>query len=115
MIAEIETASREQAAGIEQINKAMAQMDELTRRDAQMAQELISTARIRSRVSPSRCWPRFQLFQCRSPVRHPSAARREAPRESVRTSLRPPDRNAPKRRVVKVEHLLVTSLPLNLP
>jgi methyl-accepting chemotaxis protein len=44
VIAEIEAASREQAAGIEQINKAMAQMDELTQRDAQMAQELISTA-----------------------------------------------------------------------
>jgi aerotaxis receptor len=44
VIAEIEAASREQAAGIEQIDKAMAQMDELTQRDAQMAQELISTA-----------------------------------------------------------------------
>ena len=44
VIGEIEAASREQAAGIEQINKAMAQMDELTQRDAQMAQELISTA-----------------------------------------------------------------------
>jgi aerotaxis receptor len=44
VIAEIEGASREQAVGIEQINKAMAQMDDLTQRDAQMAQELISTA-----------------------------------------------------------------------
>ena len=44
VIAEIEAASREQSAGIEQINKAMAQMDELTQRDAQMAADLISTA-----------------------------------------------------------------------
>jgi len=44
VIAEIETASREQSAGIEQINKAMAQMDEITQRDAQMAAQLIETA-----------------------------------------------------------------------
>lgn len=44
VIGEIEAASREQAAGIEQINKAMTQMDNLTQRDAQMAEELIATA-----------------------------------------------------------------------
>jgi aerotaxis receptor len=44
VIGEIEAASREQSAGIEQINKAMTQMDELTQRDAQMAQELINAA-----------------------------------------------------------------------
>lgn len=46
VVSDIESASREQAAGIEQINKAMAQMDELTQRDAQMAQDLITTARM---------------------------------------------------------------------
>jgi aerotaxis receptor len=40
VISEIEAASREQAAGIEQINKAMVQMDDLTQRDAQIAHEL---------------------------------------------------------------------------
>jgi aerotaxis receptor len=44
VIGEIEAASREQSLGIEQINKAMAQMDEITQQDAHMAQELISTA-----------------------------------------------------------------------
>lgn len=44
VIAEIEAASREQAAGIEQINRAMTQMDQLTQRDAQRAEDLISTA-----------------------------------------------------------------------
>jgi len=44
VIAEIETASREQSAGIEQINQAMVQMDEITQRDAQMATQLIETA-----------------------------------------------------------------------
>jgi aerotaxis receptor len=44
VIGEIESASREQSLGIEQINKAMAQMDEITQQDAQMAQDLIGTA-----------------------------------------------------------------------
>ncbi|HMN47253.1 MAG TPA: methyl-accepting chemotaxis protein [Povalibacter sp.] len=44
MIGEIEAASIEQSAGIEQINKAVVQMDQITQRDAQMAQELIATA-----------------------------------------------------------------------
>ncbi len=46
VVAEIETANREQAAGIDQINRAMTQMDSLTQRDAEMAQELISTAQM---------------------------------------------------------------------
>jgi aerotaxis receptor len=45
-IAEIESASREQSAGIEQINKAMMQMDEITQKDAGMAQELTTTAQL---------------------------------------------------------------------
>lgn len=44
VISEIGAASIEQAAGIDQINRAMAQMDEITQRDAQMAQELTATA-----------------------------------------------------------------------
>lgn len=44
VIAEIESASREQSQGIEQINRAMTQMDAITQQDAQMAVELMSTA-----------------------------------------------------------------------
>ena len=44
VIAEIEVASREQAAGIELINRAMSQMDKITQQDAEMAQELSETA-----------------------------------------------------------------------
>jgi aerotaxis receptor len=51
VIAEIETASCEQAAGIEQINKAMSQMDQITQQDAQMAQQLIETAESLQRQS----------------------------------------------------------------
>jgi aerotaxis receptor len=45
VIGEIEAASREQSLGIEQINKAMTQMDAITQQDAQMAQALIGTAK----------------------------------------------------------------------
>jgi aerotaxis receptor len=44
VISEIEMASREQSAGIEQINQAVTQMDRITQRDAQMSEELIETA-----------------------------------------------------------------------
>lgn len=44
VIKEIEAATREQAAGIEQINKAVTQMDNITQQDAHMAQQLIETA-----------------------------------------------------------------------
>jgi len=44
VIGEIESASREQATGIEQINKAMMQMDESTQHNAHMAHDLIATA-----------------------------------------------------------------------
>jgi aerotaxis receptor len=51
VIAEIESASLEQASGIEQINKAMAQMDQITQQDAHMAQQLIATAESLQRQS----------------------------------------------------------------
>ncbi|HWK52714.1 MAG TPA: methyl-accepting chemotaxis protein [Steroidobacter sp.] len=44
VIREIETATLEQAAGIEQINKAVTEMDNITQQDAHMAQQLIETA-----------------------------------------------------------------------
>jgi len=44
LIAEIEASGREQAAGIEQINIAVSQMDQGTQSDAQMAQLLADTA-----------------------------------------------------------------------
>ena len=44
VIKEIEAPTREQAAGIEQINKAVTQMDNITQQDAHMAQQLIETA-----------------------------------------------------------------------
>ena len=45
VIAEIEAASREQSAGIGQINAEMTQMDQITREDAEMAEQVMQTAR----------------------------------------------------------------------
>jgi methyl-accepting chemotaxis protein len=44
VIMDIEAASQEQSAGIEQINKAITQMDAITQEHAHMAQQLIATA-----------------------------------------------------------------------
>lgn len=44
VIADIETASSEQAVGIEQISAAVTQMDSMTQTDAQLAQQLLQTA-----------------------------------------------------------------------
>jgi aerotaxis receptor len=44
IVVEIEHASREQSSGIEQINRAMTQMDTITQQDAEVAKELTATA-----------------------------------------------------------------------
>ncbi len=44
LVQEVAAASREQASGVNQINKAMGQMDQVTQRNASAAEELASTA-----------------------------------------------------------------------
>jgi methyl-accepting chemotaxis protein len=44
LVQEVATASREQAAGVAQVNKAMNQMDQVTQRNASAAEELSGTA-----------------------------------------------------------------------
>jgi methyl-accepting chemotaxis protein len=44
LVQEVTTASREQSAGVSQVNKAMNQMDQITQRNAAAAEELASTA-----------------------------------------------------------------------
>ena len=44
LVQEVATASREQAAGLSQVNKAMTQMDQVTQRNASAAEELSATA-----------------------------------------------------------------------
>ena len=44
LVQEVAVASREQAAGVAQINRAVSQVDEVTQRNATAAEELASTA-----------------------------------------------------------------------
>jgi methyl-accepting chemotaxis protein len=44
LVQEVATASREQAAGVAQVNRAMTQVDQVTQRNASAAEELSSTA-----------------------------------------------------------------------
>jgi methyl-accepting chemotaxis protein len=44
LVQEVAVASREQAAGVAQINRAVSQVDEVTQRNAAAAEELASTA-----------------------------------------------------------------------
>jgi methyl-accepting chemotaxis protein len=44
LVQEVATASREQSAGVEQVNRAMTHVDQVTQRTASAAEELSSTA-----------------------------------------------------------------------
>ena len=44
MVADIATASTEQATGLEQVNKALTQMDEVTQRNSALVEENAATA-----------------------------------------------------------------------
>ncbi len=48
IVAEIASASREQSAGIEQVNRAVLQMDQITQQNAALVQETISASRVMS-------------------------------------------------------------------
>ena len=48
IVAEIAAASREQSAGIEQVNRAVIQMDQITQQNAALVQETISASRVMS-------------------------------------------------------------------
>jgi aerotaxis receptor len=80
VIKEIESSTREQAAGIEQINKAVTQMDNITQQDAHMAQELIETAQTLQEQSNQMlsAISAFSMQQARADVpARPSLVRRE--------------------------------------
>ena len=48
IVAEIAAASREQSAGIEQVNRAVVQMDQITQQNAALVQETIAASRVMS-------------------------------------------------------------------
>jgi methyl-accepting chemotaxis protein len=59
IVAEIAAASREQSAGIEQVNQAVMQMDEMTQQNAALVAIRVSAQAARSDYSPQGS---FELF-----------------------------------------------------
>lgn len=82
VIAEIEAASVEQSAGIEQINAAVTQMDTITQEDARLAQQLIETA-AELKGQSEQMLSAISAFSMQASIEHtqPTSARHE-PRQS---------------------------------
>ena len=86
LIAEIAAASNEQSAGIDQVNKAVAQMDQVVQSNAAQTEELSSTARALAAEAGSlqSLVGRFKLES------EESQARMQAQAAPVRVNARPP-------------------------
>jgi methyl-accepting chemotaxis protein len=89
VVADIANASAEQAGGIEQVNKALNQMDEVTQQNSALVEENAATAKtleaqaqaMNERVSV------FQLGNVASPSMTPAADADKAAMATARTSL----------------------------
>lgn len=79
VIREIEAATREQAEGIDQINKAVTQMDNITQQDAHMAQQLSETAQT-LRDQSTQMLAAISAFSMQAHGDAPAPARKRAPR-----------------------------------
>jgi hypothetical protein len=105
IVAEIAAASREQTAGIEQINKAVAQMDQVTQSNASQTEEMSGTAVALSSQAEQlqSVVAQFNLKNSDKPSSNkakktvPAAAHRaEAPVSTVRTAGNPRRKTARK-------------------
>lgn len=85
-MADIEQRAKEQASGIEQINSAVMQMDEVTQRNASLVEELASSAEDLSSVSKSLSG---EVGQFKVSEAGPASMRRESP------VYRPPSKPTP--------------------
>ena len=79
IVAEIAAASREQSSGIEQVNRAVMQMDELTQQNAALVEEATAAS-----PGDGRAGARTQRDAGALPGRHGLAARRRAPGHDCR-------------------------------
>jgi methyl-accepting chemotaxis protein len=77
LVQEVAAASREQAAGVAQINKAMGAVDQVTQRNASAAEELASTAEEMSSQAES-LQQLIGYFRVNAPASAPSASSRRA-------------------------------------
>jgi methyl-accepting chemotaxis protein len=95
IVAEIAAASREQSSGIEQVNKAVMQMDTTTQQNAALVEEAsaASQAIVEQAQGLTGMIARYNVGESRSAK--PAGARRTAPK-SVRTQ----EESAPARRKV---------------
>jgi len=90
IVAEISAASREQSSGIEQVNKAVMQMDEMTQQNAALVEQ--ATAASQSMADKARG---LAEMMSRYDVGDSRSATKEAPRQSAPASLT--DRRSPDR------------------
>jgi methyl-accepting chemotaxis protein len=83
LMADIAAGSREQALGVEQVNKAVTQMDQITQRNAAQTEELTATANKVNSVAQelSAAIAHFQIGG--GPSAHPAGSRAAAPRSSA--------------------------------
>lgn len=84
VILEIQAASQEQSAGIEQINRAVTQMDTITQDDARMAQDLIATAEL-LRDQAAQMLAAISAFSMQSAISR--GLQRSSPTESAQSQL----------------------------
>ncbi|HMF48645.1 MAG TPA: hypothetical protein VK603_08385, partial [Candidatus Saccharimonadales bacterium] len=113
LVQEVATASREQAAGVAQVNRAMTQVDHVTQRNAAAAEQLSSTAdqMADQATGLSRTVGRFhvpdatpkqralQISHIEPTDRPPTGKRRQL---WVRAAPIPPAQEQPDRRVKKI-------------
>ena len=90
IVAEIAAASREQSSGIEQVNKAVMQMDEMTQQNAALVEQ--ATAASQSMADQARdltkMMERYQVGESSAPASQPAAASKAAPMVERRSPSR---------------------------
>jgi methyl-accepting chemotaxis protein len=89
IMAEITAASREQSAGIEEVNRAIAQMDQVTQQNAALVEESAAAAgSMHDQANGlAQAVSAFKLGQETAPVRRAAAS--PAPRAVPRTAAKP--------------------------
>jgi len=105
LVQEVAAASREQGAGVAQVNKAMSQVDQVTQRNASAAEELASTAEEMAAQAEvlQELMARFRVAEREEAAwsRQPAPPRGPAPRPAQPAALRP---EAPPAALTRAAH-----------
>ena len=99
IVAEIAAASREQAAGVEQVNKAVTQMDQVTQRNAAQTEELTATAEALASQGEQlqALVGKFKLSATATVAAPVAHVARPVAKKPVKTAARKPEHKAPPR------------------